>query len=49
MKAAANPTTTETRVPTSSWEKTSEPFSVVPRMWLHEGGSRTAVLEAFGS
>ena len=49
MKAAANPTTTDTRAPTRSWEKTSDPFSVVPRMWLQEGACRTAVLDAYGS
>ena len=32
--AAAKPTTIEIRAPASSWLKTSEPCSVVPRMWL---------------
>ena len=38
MIAAAKPTTIETRVPTRSCERTSEPFSVVPSGWLHVGG-----------
>ena len=33
ISAAAKPTTIETRAPTRICEKTSEPFSVVPRMW----------------
>ena len=47
--AAAKPTTIETRAPTRICEKTSAPFSVVPRMWSSSAAASTSRLEAFGS
>ena len=40
--AAATPSSSERRAPTTTCEKTSLPWSVVPKRWFHEGACRVA-------
>ena len=48
--AAKKPSSNELRAPTTTWEKMSLPWSVVPNRWSHEGAWPSASrLKAFGS